>query len=134
MNYHIPSDEQVESATKKVLKKFRTVQSQNRLRYLVIKELKTKKKKIGVSGSRLRKIAINSNFVKLEIHSREGDPKKILARCPVCGSVLKRVKNLTIWGGEVTIEFSCSNCGYWTGKKKRIPTRYVFHLKKKKSG
>ena len=41
----------------------------------------------------------------------------------------KGVKNLTIWGGEVTIQFQCSDCGYWTGKKKRIPTRYVFHFK-----
>lgn len=131
MSYHIPSDKQVESALRKVLKKFRTVESQNKLKHLVTRELKTKKKKFGVSGGRLRKIAISSDSVKLEIHSREGDPRKILAKCPVCDGVLKRVKNLTIWGGEVTIEFRCSKCGYWTGKKKRIPTRYVFHLKKK---
>jgi C4-type Zn-finger protein len=54
-----------------------------------------------------------------------------MTKCPVCGGSLKNVKNLTIYGGKVTIEFSCKNCGYWTGKKKRIPTRYVFHLKKK---
>ena len=78
----------------------------------------------------LRNIAIKSDFIKLEIHSREGDPKKLMTKCPVCNNTLKRVKNLTIWGGEVTIEFRCANCGYWTGKKKRIPTRYVFHLKK----
>ena len=131
MSYHVPSDELVETALKKVLKKNRTVQSQKKLKHLIIKELDTKKKTFGVSEGRLRKIAINSNFVKLEIHSREGDPKRLLAKCPVCESSLKRVKNLTIWGGEVTIEFSCLNCGYWTGKKKRIPTRYVFHYKKK---
>ncbi len=132
MSYHIPSDEQVKSALQDILKKFRTVQSQSKLKSLVTKELNIKKNKFSISGSRLRNIAIKSDFVKLEIHSREGDPKKILAKCPVCGSSLKRVKNLTIWGGEVTIEFSCPNCGYWTGKKKRIPTRYVFHYKKKK--
>lgn len=131
MDYHIPSDNQVEAVLRKVLKKFRTVHSQNRLKQLITKELNTtKKKKFGVSGERVRNIAIRSDFVKLEIHSREGDPKKLLVKCPVCNSSLKRVKNLTIWGGEVTIEFSCPNCGYWTGKKKRIPTRYVFHLKK----
>jgi len=131
MSYHIPSDEQVEKALKKVLTKFRTVHSQTNLKTLVTKELITKKKEFGVSGIRLRDIAINSNFVKIEIHSREGDPKKVMTNCPVCNSSLKRVKNLTIWGGEVTIEFRCTKCGYWTGKKKRIPTRYVFHLKKK---
>ena len=89
----------------------------------------TKKKNYNVSASRLRNIAINSNFVKLEIQSREGDPKKLMTKCPVCSSTLKRVKNLTIWRGEVTIEFRCNKCSYWTGKKKRIPTRYIFHFK-----
>lgn len=129
MNYHIPSEEQIQSAIEKILEKFRIVTSQKKLKKLVTNELNTKKKKFGLTGERLRKIAISSDFVKLEIHSREGDPKKLLAKCPVCNYSLNRVKNLTIWGGEVTIEFRCSKCGYWTGKKKRIPTRYVFHLK-----
>jgi len=132
MNYYIPSDEQLENALKNILKKFRVIQSQNRLTKLVKKEIDTKKKKYGVTGSRLRKIAINSDYIKLEIHSRKGDPKKLMTKCPVCKGLLKRVKNQTIWGGKVTIEFNCPNCGYWTGKKKRIPTRYVFHLEKKK--
>ena len=46
MSYHIPLDEQVESALKKVFKKFHTVQSQNRLKHLVIKELNTKKENL----------------------------------------------------------------------------------------
>ena len=123
----ILSDEQIEKAIHQVLKEYRTINSQTQLHNLVLKKLKTKK---GFSNYRLRKIAINSNFVKLEIHSREGDPKKIMNKCPVCTDKLTHVKNQTIWGGKVTIEFRCKNCGYWTGKKKRIPTRYVFHLKK----
>ena len=129
MHYHIPSDEQVLDVLEKVLKKFRTINSQNKLKRLVTKELSTKKKNFGISGSRLRNIAINSDFVKLEIFTREGDPRKLMTKCPVCGNMLKRVKNLTIWGGEVTIEFRCAKCSYWTGKKKRIPIRYVFHFK-----
>ena len=132
MTYHIPSDIQIQTALRKVFNKFRTVQSQNKLRKLVTNELNTKKKTFGLSGKRLRNITLESDFIKLEIHSREGDPKKLLSKCPVCSYPLGRVKTLTIWGGEVTIEFRCSNCGYWTGKKKRIPTRYVFYLKKKK--
>src|SRR5512136_2562220 len=131
MSYHIPSDEQVKKALKKIFSKRRTINSQIRLKNLVEKELKTKDKNYGVSGTRLRNIAINSDFIKLEIHTREGDPHKTMNKCPVCGHSFKNVKNLTIWGGEVTIEFRCDNCGYWTGKKKRIPTRYVFHVKKK---
>ncbi len=130
MSYHIPSDEQVQKALKKIFRKHRTINSQLKLKNLVEKELKTKNKKYGVSNSRLRNIAINSHFIKFDIHSREGNPHKTMNKCPVCSNNLKNVKNLTIWGGEVTIEFRCDNCGYWTGKKKRIPTRYVFQVKK----
>jgi DNA topoisomerase IB len=129
MSYHIPSNDEIKDVLKEVLRKFRTVQSQNKLTNLVIKELNKKKKKFGLTGNRLRNIAINSDFVKLEIHTREGDPDKLMVKCPVCRGSLKRVKNLTIWGGEVTIELRCPTCGYWTGKKKRIPTRYIFHLR-----
>ena len=129
MKYHIASEEQIQKSLKKILNQYRIVNSQLKLKELITKDLRTKKVKYGVSGQRIRDIAIKSNFVKLEIHTREGDPKKLLTKCPVCGNTLKRVKNLTIWGGEVTIEFNCSRCGYWTGKKKRIPTRYVFHKK-----
>ena len=130
MTYHIPSDEKVRKAVTKVLKKYRTVSSQYRLKELVEQELKTGKNEFHVSGSRLRNLVLKSGLVRIEIHSREGSPDKVLNRCPVCNSSLKRVKNQTIFGGEVTIELRCSNCGYWTGKKKRIPTLYVFHLKK----
>ncbi len=129
MSYHIPSNDQLLKALKTVLKKNRSVNTQNKLRSLVSKNLDTKKKKYGVNPERLRNLAINSDFTKLEIHSREGDPKKTMNRCPVCSNNLSKVKNQTIWGGKVTIEFRCKNCGYWTGKKKRIPNRYVFHYK-----
>jgi len=130
MTYHIPSDEKVKKAVIEVFKKYRTISSQRKLKKLVEKELKTKKKQYNVSGSRLRNIVLKNDIAKVEIHSREGDPHKVLNKCPVCDSSLNRVKNLTVYGGEVTIEFRCPHCGYWTGKKKRIPTLYVFHLKK----
>ena len=88
MTYHIPYDKQIQTALMKVIKKFRTVQSQNRLKKLVTNELNSRKKTFGVSEKRLRNIALKSNFVKLEIHSREGDPKEILYKCPVCGNDL----------------------------------------------
>jgi len=133
MSYNIATDEQIESVIEKVLKKFRIVNSQNSLKKLVEEELNSKKKNFGITASRIRNIALNSDFIKLEIHTREGNPKKQMFKCPVCRSDLHKVKNLTIWGGEVTIELSCKKCGYWTGKKKRIPSRYVFHLKEKLS-
>jgi len=130
MVYHIPSDEEILGAVKKVFQKYHMVSSQHKLKKLVEKELQTKKEQFLVSESRLRTVVLNSGFVSAEIHTRDGDPDKILHRCPVCKGSLQRVKNQTIYGGEVTLEFRCALCGYWTGKKKKIPTLYVFHLKK----
>lgn len=127
MEYHIPSDEQVVDALRKVMTKYQTVTSQQRLKTLVEKELHTKKHQYQVGESRLRLLTLQSGIASIEIYSREGDPDKLLHRCPVCGSPLERVKNQTLYGGEVTLEYKCSSCGYWTGKKKKIPTLYIFH-------
>jgi uncharacterized protein with PIN domain len=121
----IATEKEVLRVLRLLFNKRKVVNSQRQLKKLVDEYLKKKR----VSRYRLRNIAIKSGFIKLEIHSREGDPERVLTRCPVCDTSLKRVKNLTIWGGRVTIEFRCPLCGYWTGKKKRIPTRYVFHKK-----
>jgi len=132
MSYHIPSDEEVTTVLLKVLRKAHTIHSQAFLKQLIQQELQKNNPNSTVGVQRLRKIALQHPQITLEIHSREGDPKKILQACPVCGHRLKQVKNLTIWGGVVTIEFQCPHCGYWTGKKKRVPTRYIFHYNSKK--
>ena len=123
----IATREQVIRALKKVFEENRIVSSQKRLRELVSSYLKKGEEVYHVSEERLRKLAIKEKLATVEIYSREGNPEKILAKCPVCGSNLDEIKNLTIWGGEVTIEYVCQTCGYWSGKKKRIPTKYVFH-------
>jgi hypothetical protein len=131
MVYHITSDEEILGAVKKVFHKYHTVSSLHKLKIFVEKELHAKKQQSHVSKQRLRTLVIKSGLVTLEIHTRDGDPDKILHKCPVCGGTLHRVKNQTIYGGEVTLEFRCTLCGYWTGKKKKIPTLYIFHLKEK---
>ena len=75
---------------------------------LVTKELNTPKKKYGLTGSRLRNIAIKSDFVKLEIHSREGDPKKTMNKCPVCYS--KEIRRLYIVTHK--LKEICFKCDY----------------------
>ena len=63
----------------------------------------------------------------LEIHAREANEKRGLTKCPVCGERVKRLKNMTVFGGTVTLGFKCPKCGYWSGLRRRVPTRYVFH-------
>lgn len=131
--YKIPSDEQVFEALGEVFKKRRVVTSQHSLKRLVDKELhlvskdeKGSKASHRVSQPRLRLLTIKSGIADVDIHCRESIKKTSMARCPVCASKLKRVKNLTVFGGTVTLGYQCKTCGYWTGLKQRIPTRYVF--------
>lgn len=130
MTYHIPSDADVLGAAHKVFQKHSTVFSQRKLKMFVEKELFTKKKQFHVSEARLRILVLLHGLAQVEIHTKDGDPHKILHKCPVCSGSLQRVKNRTIYGGEVTLQFTCMQCGYWTGKKKKVPTLYVFHRKK----
>lgn len=131
--YKIPSDRQVIEALRGVFKKRRVVGSQQMLKKLTDKELReTLKDEEGkrvtykVSQPRLRRLTIKSGVADIDIHCRESVMKTSLGNCPVCGSRLKRVKNLTVFGGTVTLGYQCKTCGYWTGLKQRVPTRYVF--------
>ena len=71
-------------------------------------------------------LVLKSGVADLDIHCRETVRKTSLGKCPVCRSKLKRVKNLTVYGGTVTLGYHCRTCGYWTGLKQRVPTKYVF--------
>ncbi|PKK86591.1 MAG: hypothetical protein CVT48_00300 [Thermoplasmata archaeon HGW-Thermoplasmata-1] len=129
MGYKIPSDEEVRECILEVLAVAGTVGSQRKLSELVIERLRIRDGDFRLAGNRARRLAAQSDFVRLEIRARPGDPKRILRFCPVCGEKLKHLRNRTIWGGEVTIELKCPACPYWTGKRKRIPTRYFFSLR-----
>jgi len=123
-----PKDEVVLAALDRVTATKRTVTSQRQLRRLVEKELRGEEN-YRLGGRRLRLLAIQSGRVRLETHCREMGEKTTIRRCPVCGSKTKRQRNMTVFGGTVTLGFRCETCGYWTGLKRRVPTRYVFTRK-----
>jgi len=123
--YRIPSDALVIEALRRVTATKHSVESQRHLRRLVAKEL-TGKENYRIGERRLRLLALDSGDVGLHTICRESDVRKTLLRCPVCGTKPKRLKNETVFGGTVTLGYRCPRCGYWTGLKTRIPTRYVF--------
>lgn len=127
--YRIPKDEQILEALERVFEKRRVVDSQCRLKQLVEKEL-SDEERFGVGEVRLRHLAIGLPWLDMEIHYRESPEKRALIRCPICKSKLKKVRNLTVFGGTVTLGFKCETCGYSSGLKRRIPIRYVFTRRK----
>lgn len=131
--YRIPTDDMVVLAVRDVIVRHRTVHSQKELKELVEEELEnTHDDDYRVSGERVRRLAIHSDLVQVDIHCKEVEDDEhdvYTDHCPVCGGVLKSEKNMTVFGGTVTVGHLCKTCTYWTGLKKRIPTRYIFHKK-----
>ncbi len=124
-DYRVPKREQIMDALKSIFARRRVVNSQRELKELVEKEM-VSEDKFKVGEQRLRHIVLDSNVAEVEIHCRESPEKRHLNKCPVCGTKLKKVRNLTVFGGTVTLGFKCSRCTYWSGLKRRIPMRYVF--------
>ena len=123
--YRVPKKEQILDALKSIFARRRVVNSQRELKKLVEKELQSDEE-YKVGEQRLRHIVLDSNIADVEIICRESPEKRHLSKCPVCGTKLKKVRNLTVFGGTVTLGFQCSRCTYWSGLKRRIPMRYIF--------
>lgn len=123
--YRIPGDERVRESLARVFSTRHMVDSQRKLKQLVEKDMKGEEK-YRVGEPRLRLLAIDSGLVDLEIHCRDTEEMRSLVKCPVCGERLKKVRNMTVFGGTVTLGYRCDRCTYWTGLKRRVPTRYVF--------
>ena len=123
--YRIPSDERVRDSLVRVFSTRHFVDSQRKLKQLVEKDMKGDER-YHVGEPRLRLLAIDSGLVELEIHCRDTEEMRSLVKCPVCGERLKKVRNMTVFGGTVTLGYRCDRCKYWTGLKRRVPTRYVF--------
>ena len=123
--YRIPKDDVIRAAISRVFQTRHEVPSQRALKRLVEREVRGSEN-FRVGGARVRRLVIDSGLVGVEIHARESEEKKGLTRCPVCGERVKKLKNMTVFGGTVTLGFKCPRCGYWSGLRRRIPTRYVF--------
>lgn len=123
--YRIPQKEMVLRALQEVLGSRRIISSQRELKALLDQQL-SKEGDYRVSGARARRIAFDSGLVNMEIECRETHEFKSLFKCPVCGHRVKLVKNMTIFGGTVTLGYKCPHCPYWTGLRRRVPTRYTF--------
>ena len=129
MAYRIPSDTEVVKAIKDVLDRHGVINSQRKLTELVQRSLRRHDSDYRVSEERVRKLAIANGLATLEIRCRDTKGKTSAGACPVCGGRTKRIKNLTVYGGSVTMGYRCSTCGYWTGLRNRVPTLYIFSPK-----
>lgn len=101
------------------------IPSQRKLKELVSRLLGEK----SIGEKRLRKLAMKSGFIYLKIFTRESKQSFNLSRCPVCDNDIETLTSKDIWGRISKTEFICKRCGYRSGVKKKIPTKYVFYFK-----
>jgi len=129
MAYRKPSDTEILDAVKDALRRHGVISSQRKFAELVMRELRRHDPDYSVSEQRIRRLALASGLVSIDIRTRESDEKTAAGLCPVCGGRTERIRNLTVYGGTVTRGYRCRACGYWTGLKRRVPTLYVFSPK-----
>jgi hypothetical protein len=127
MSYRIPSVEVLAVAISEVLREHGAAPSQRSLGDMVREKIRTVDPGYAVSDERVRKVAVQSGLVKIEVETRDTGKKARIGRCPVCGSRLSRVRNETIYGGTVILRYRCRSCPFSMGKTRAVPTRYVFH-------
>lgn len=121
-------DEEVVAAIAAVFQKHEKVETQRRLREAVQKELQRLRPGAKVGGPRVRLLAARSGIVRVETsRAKVGDGIKGVHDCPVCQHKLRKVRNRTLAGGQVLIGLRCPRCGYKSGQRIAVPTRYVFH-------
>ena len=126
MAYKIPSKEEIVNAIASCMSDYGVINSQHKLGDLVRKKIQEREQLYHVSDERIRRLAVNHRLVDLELKYKEARGGRLPHKCPICGSKLNRLKNMTIDGGTVTLGYSCQTCKYWTGLKKNVPARYVF--------
>ena len=131
MSHKIPGDEDVLTASQRVILRFGTINSQQQLKVLVQQELNGIDPLYHVSGPRVRSLALKSKFIRCEIKYRSWpDHKTELKRCPVCNSPVHKIKNKTLTGKTITIGFKCNTCPYHTDIPIQIPARYIFSARR----
>ncbi len=130
MAYKIPKDEEIEEILQRVMKVRRIVESQAELKREVMKHLQRRNKEYKISGRRLRRIALKMDTIKVEIRCKLTNEEVIdMKACPVCGSKMEKIENMTLEGEKITVGFKCTFCPYWTGNRLRVPIRYIFRIR-----
>jgi hypothetical protein len=126
MSYRLPPSQVLAVAISNALREHTTISSQRHFTALVRDKLRSIDPCYAVTEERVRREAIKHNLVKVAIQTRETEIKSKGAKCPVCGTRMRRVRNKTIYGGAITLGHRCPRCPFSMGLKKRVPVRYVF--------
>ena len=118
-------DEEVAVAVLRAMQERGPFKSQRGFREAVLEALRARDPQATVSETRVRRVALRSNTVHLEIAYKDGS-ESVGDECPVCGAALRKVRNRTLTRKTVVMGYECPECVYRTGPERRRPARYGF--------
>ncbi len=125
--YHRPEPDEIRRAARRILRGGKaSYPSQSSFRAAVLDFLRRDDPLAVVSGTRLRKLALETPGVRLIVSYTEKPDDRPLVQCPVCGSPLRPIRNRTLTGDSIVLGQQCTRCRYWTHRPRRVPTRYTF--------
>ncbi|MDW5562054.1 MAG: hypothetical protein SA339_02420 [Methanomassiliicoccus sp.] len=127
MSYRVPNAEMLAVAIADVLREHGAIGSQRLLARFVREKLGCIDKDYKVTEERVRRLAIQSGLVTVEVETRDTGVRVKGGRCPVCDSRMRKIRNETIYGGSVILGYRCTSCPYKMGTTQRIPVKYIFH-------
>ena len=130
MGYRLPPVTTVEKAVRRVLAREGGAGSLVELHREVERVLRSEEPAYRLGVARLRRIVSRMNAVTTTIRARRGGPKAPKRECPVCGAAMESLRNRTLDGAVVEVDVRCTACPYWTGRDRRVPARYGFHLRR----
>ena len=126
MSNKISDEADISAAVRRVMQRKPRIETQRELAELVLVEMRKTDPEARASAVRIRRIAVTSGAVHLEIDYRESTRDTLPDICPVCGSGMSSVMNNTLDGERTEIKRNCTVCPYSVGKVLMMPGKYAF--------
>ena len=125
MENGIPTDEEIETAVREVIRLHRKVESQTELRRLVVERLSSGGVAPRVTAARIRRVALIRGAASVEIDYRDSYDA-LPDICPVCKGGMTPVRSINLDGETVELKRDCSVCSFTASGRMRRPARYCF--------
>lgn len=126
MPKNVADNNSIIRAVREVMKTHPRIDSQREFVDAVLSKLETISPGMRAGAVRIRKLAVLSGSVKLEMQYRDSERPDMPEICPVCGSSMTTVRTRTLESETVEIKKNCSVCPYSTGTEILLPARYIF--------
>jgi len=120
------TDDRLEEVIRDIMQEKGEVRSLRKMTDLVNKKLEISGFEKHTTPSRLKRLIIDRKLAHIKVEVRRWDGHGLVGKCPVCGHGLRNEKNVTIYGWRITLKQVCTECSYWTDRKKTSVAKYSF--------